>query len=169
MVTTGMTPLATLALLQVSWADGLAAVSLGLIAAFWLAITVGVLILIGLVMKLLKRVEGIVEDLAPRTEPLIDRANEIAGDAAAISKNVRAEVERVGDTVKGLNDQLQLALESTTEQVRRFGAVVRVVQDEVEDILLDATATARGLQAAADTLKRPSLPSPVRGDGGDES
>lgn len=169
MVTTGMTPLATLALVQVSWADGLAAVSLGLIALFWLAIAIGVLVLIGLVMRLLKRVEGLVEEVAPKAEPLLERANEIAGNAAAVSHSVRAEIERVGETVQGLNQQLQQAMDSATEHVRNFGSVVRVVQEEVEDLLLDATATARGLQAAAETLRRPALPSPIRGDGGDES
>lgn len=169
MVTTGMTPLATLALVQVSWADGLAAVSLGLIALFWLAIAIGVLVLITLVMRLLKRVEGLVEEVAPKAAPLLERANEIAGNAAAVSHSVRAEIERVGETVQGLNEQIHQAMETATEQVRRFGTVVRVVQEEVEDLLLDATATARGLQAAAETLRRPALPSPIRGDGGDES
>lgn len=165
MVMTGMVPLASLALLQVSWADGLAAVSLGLIALFWLVLTISVLVLIGLTTRLLRRVEGLVEDLAPRAEPLLHRANQIADDAAAVSHSVRAEVERVGDTVQDLNHQLRVAVESASDQVRRFGTVVRVVQEEVEDLMLDATATARGIQAATDTLRRPTLPSPSRGDG----
>lgn len=167
MGSTGVFPLAMIAV-QVSWADGIAAVSLGLIALFWLALTIGVLILLALVTRLLKRVEGVVEQLAPRAEPLLDRANQIVGDAAAVSKSVRHEIERVGDTVQDLNLQLHAAMDSAGEQVRRFGSVVRVVQDEVEDLLLDATATARGLQAAADSLRRPALPNPIRGDGGDD-
>jgi uncharacterized protein YoxC len=153
---------------QVSWADGIAAISLGLIALFWLALTIGALVLLTVVIRLLRRVEGLVEHLAPRAEPLIDRANQIAGDAAAVSKSVRHEVERVGDTVQDLNRQLHTAVNSATDQVRRFGSVVRVVQGEVEDLLLDATATARGLQAAADTLRRPALPNPIQGDGGND-
>jgi uncharacterized protein YoxC len=164
---TGILPLAAIVAVQVSWADGLGAVSLGLIALFWLAITIGILVLVALVVRLLKRVEGLVEHLAPRAEPLIDRANQIAGDAAAVSRSVRHEIDEIGQTVQGLNRQLHAAIDTANEQVRKFGSVVRVVQDEVEEILLDATATARGLQAAADTLRRPALPSPIRGDGGD--
>ncbi len=167
MGSTGILPLAAVMAVQVSWADGLAAVSLGLIALFWLAITIGVLILVALVTRLLKRVERMVEHLAPRAEPLIERANQIAGDAASISRSVRHEIDRVGDTVQDLNQQLHAAIDSASEQVRKFGSVVRIVQDEVEEIMLDATATARGLQAAAETLRRPALPSPIRGDGGD--
>lgn len=168
MGSTGIIPLAAIAAVQVSWADGLGAISLGLIALFWLVTAIAALVLIAVVVRLLKRVEGIVEQLAPRTEPLIDRANQIAGDAVAISHSVRQEVEELGQTVQGLNRQLKGAIDSASEQVRKFGTVVRVVQGEVEDILIDATATARGLQAAADTLRRPALPSPLRGDGGDE-
>jgi uncharacterized protein YoxC len=164
---TGIIPLAAAIAVQVTWADGIAAISLGLIALFWLAITIGVLILVALVSRLLKRVEGLVEKLAPRAEPLLDRANQIAGDATAVSQMVRHEIEAIGGTVQDLNRQLHTALDSAGEQVRKFGSVVRVVQDEVEEILIDATATARGLQAAADTLRRPALPSPIRGDGGD--
>jgi uncharacterized protein YoxC len=164
---TEILPLAAAVAVQVSWAEGLAAVSLGLIALFWLVLAIGVLALLVLVSRLLKRVEAVIERVAPRAEPLLDRANQIAGDAAAVSKSVRHEIERVGDTVQDLNRQLHTALDSAGEQVRRFGSVVRIVQDEVEEILLDATATARGLQAAADTLRRPALPSPIRGDGGD--
>lgn len=167
MGSTGIIPLAAIAAVQVSWAEGLGAVSLSVIALFWLATAIAVVVLVAVVVRLLKRVEGLVEHLAPRTEPLIEKANQIAGDAVAVSHSVRKEVEDLGQTVHGLNRQLQGAIDSASEQVRKFGTVVRVVQGEVEDLLLDATATARGLQAAADTLRRPALPSPVRGDGGD--
>jgi uncharacterized protein YoxC len=164
---TGFIPPAAIAAVQVSWADGLGAVSLGLIALFWLATAIAVLVLVAVVVRLLKRVEQVVEQLAPRADPLIEKANQIAGDAVAISHSVRREIDDLGHTVQGLNRQLQGAIDSTSDQVRKFGAVVRVVQGEVEDILLDATATARGLQAAADNLRRPAHPSPGRGDGGD--
>lgn len=167
MGSSGIIPLTAVAAVQVSWADGLGAISLVVIALFWLATAIAILVLVAVVIRLLKRVEKLAEQLAPRAEPLIDRANQIAGDAVAVSHSVRQEIEEIGQTVQGLNRQLQGAVNSASEQVRKFGTVVRVVQGEVEDILIDATATARGLQAAADSLRRPALPSPLRGDGGD--
>lgn len=167
MGSTGTLPLVALAAVQVSWADGLAAVSLGLIALFWLVIAIGIVVAVMAAVRLIKRVESELDRLAPRADPLLEKANQIAGDAVAVSHTVRKEIDNIRDTVQNLNHQVHAAVESASEQVRRFGTVVKVVQDEVEDIMLDATATARGLQAAADTLRRPVLPSPVRGDGGD--
>lgn len=154
-------------LAEVSWADAAGAISLIVLAVMGFAVAIGVLVLIAIVARLLKKAERVIEQLAPRAAPLIDRATEIAGEAKTISHSVREDVERLGETVRDFNRQLRGAMENAEERVRQFGVVARVVQEEVEGLMLDATATARGLQAAADALRRPALPRPVEGDGGE--
>jgi hypothetical protein len=57
------------------------------------------------------------------------------------------------DTVNDLNRSLRKASGAAEERVRDFAAVLDVVQEEAEQILLDSAATARGLHATAESLR----------------
>jgi uncharacterized protein YoxC len=113
----------------------------------------------------LRELEKVIDQLAPRAEPLIDNMTRIAVDAGAITDSVRHRVEDVMDTVDDINTRLREATDAAEQRVREFGAVLEVVQKEAEQVLLDAASTARGFHTAANTLRprrsRRSLRGPV--------
>lgn len=132
-------------------------------------ITIWTLVLIGIgvtmfllyrsVRRLIATVEAQVQQLAPKAAPLLTAAGKVADDATDVSNAVRGAVQDVLETVDELNQRLRALTADAEDRVRRLGAVLEVVQDEAEDVLLDAAATARGLHATAEALQRRSASS----------
>jgi hypothetical protein len=106
--------------------------------------------------RTLRSLERVVDQLAPRAEPLIDGVTRVAVDAREVSTSVRKKVTEVLDTVDDLNTRLRDATDAAEQRVRQFGAVLDVVQAEAEELLLDAASTARGVHSAARTLREPA-------------
>ena len=88
-------------------------------------------------------------------QPILDRANRIAGDAADASASARKQVDEILATVQTLNERLRSAGESAEVRVRDFAAVLDAVQGEAESVLLDTAATARGVHVTAERLRQP--------------
>ena len=103
--------------------------------------------------RMMSGIERSVARLEPRVEPLLDRAGKIAEDASHVSHSLRKEVARVQEMLADVNERLYEGLDEAEARLRRFGAVLRVVQREAEGLLLDAAATARGVHVAADRLR----------------
>ena len=109
--------------------------------------------------RTLQSLDKVVDELAPRAEPLIDGLTRVAVDTAAVTEAVRRQVNDVLDTVEDVNGRLREATEAAEQRVRQFGAVLDVVQTEAEDMLLEAASTARGVHTAARALREPSTQS----------
>jgi hypothetical protein len=88
-------------------------------------------------------------------QPMIDRANRIAGDAADASAAAKKQIDEVLATVEELNQRLRAAGQSAELRVRDFAAVLDAVQGEAESVLLDTAATARGVHVTAERLREP--------------
>lgn len=152
----------------IAWAETAAAVGTVLLALMGIGLAVAGLYMLRAANRVLRSLERVVDRLAPKAEPLLEQAGRIAGDAAGISERVRRNADQVNDTVEDLNRQLRDAIQAAEERVRRFGAVLDTVQSEVEDVLLDAAATARGLHAAAEALRGPRILRPRPADAADD-
>jgi uncharacterized protein YoxC len=117
--------------------------------------------------RLLATIETQINRLAPRTEPLLEKMTRLADDARGITDGVRRQITGVMDTVGDLNDSVVKARREAEKRIREFAAVLDVVQTEAEQLLLDAAATARGVQVTAALLRaaRPrSMPRPDDAD-----
>lgn len=144
-------------LLQVEpahWTQVVTAVSIAVLAVMGVGVAIGGLVAVRAVLRLLRTVERTVEHVSPRAEPLIDKVGRIADDASEITRSLRTEVDDVRKTVVDVNRQLRAAAQAAETRARRFANVVDVVQEETEQLLLDATATARGIHATAEALRR---------------
>jgi uncharacterized protein YoxC len=94
-----------------------------------------------------------VNELKPQMAPLIDRAKHVTDDVAGMSDNVRRKVDDVLHTVEEVRRSVERVRVSTEERAERFAAVLDVVQAETEELLLDAAATAHGVQETARVLR----------------
>jgi methyl-accepting chemotaxis protein len=108
------------------------------------------------IRRLQALVRETLDDMKPRMIPLIDRAKSITDDMAGMTDNVRRKVDDVLHTVEDVRRSVQEGAAATEDRVRRLGRVLDVVQDETEDLLLDAAATARGVHTTARALRRGS-------------
>ncbi len=97
----------------------------------------------------LKRLLG---SLQQHVKPVTDRARVAAENVEYITALVRQDVQKVRASVSGLSDRLGEASERMEERVEEFNALMDVVQDEAESVLLDTAAIVRGVRAGAQTM-----------------
>jgi hypothetical protein len=92
------------------------------------------------------------EQLRPLT-PLITRAAHLSSDMAGMTDTVRRRVDDALHTLEELRRSVERGGAAAEERVRRFAAVLDVVQAETEELMLDAAATARGVHETARVLR----------------
>jgi methyl-accepting chemotaxis protein len=102
-----------------------------------------------------RAVQRLVDELQPRLVPLADQARRLSDDVTGMSGDVRRRVDTLLHTIEDLNRAIQRGGAAAEERLRRFDAVLDVVQTETEELLLDAAATAHGVQETARVLREP--------------
>lgn len=136
----------------------------------WLAITIqivgiaavlvlgiGMIILawaINRITRRLRKVDKALDEIGRDARPVLDRARAVGENLNFIVMSVRKEVDRVSEMISIANDRLEDALEAADERVQELGALIDVVQGEVEDTLLTATSALRGIRTGAKILRR---------------
>jgi hypothetical protein len=136
----------------------------------WLAITIqivgivavlvlgiGMIILAWAINKITRRLRSVdkaLDEIGRDARPVLDRARAVGENLNFIVMSVRKEVDRVSETISVANDRLEDALDAADERVQELGALIDVVQGEVEDTLLTATSALRGIRTGARMLRR---------------
>ena len=113
------------------------------------AISVILLVVVLLFLVQLKRLLG---SLQRHVGPVTDRARVAAENVEYVTALVRQDVQKVRASVSGLSDRLGKASERMEERVEEFNALMDVVQDEAESVLLDTAALVRGVRAGAKSV-----------------
>lgn len=115
-----------------------------------------------LARKAMKEVEKTRDLLLPHVTPVLSRAGSIADDVRAITAGFRDDADGVHDVVRDVLERSRRATDSLEERVRRFGLVLEVVQEQAEELMMDAASTAHGVHAAARALREepPRVPRP---------
>lgn len=113
------------------------------------------------VRHLMRGMLNTIDDLRPRLAPLIDQLQRVTDDIAGLSGDARRRTDDMLHTIEDVQKAVKNAAKSAEARVRRFDAVLDVVQTETEDLLLDAAAAAHGVQEAARVLREPD-PAPRR-------
>jgi hypothetical protein len=118
----------------------LIAISLGLIAAAWQS------------RKIYGKIHSLLARVHTDVQPIIGHATEIAADASQMSTSVRAELEQLRGALGTTRSRISEATGAAEHRIRRFNALLDVVQEEAEDLFVGTAATLRGVQAGARTL-----------------
>lgn len=110
-----------------------ATIALWIIAAFFLVLTL-VLLFVGIPMALdvkrsIRGVQGTIDEVRVKIDPILFKAQEMAGDVREMTATARREAERVGASI-----------ENVSGRVDEFAALIEVVQEQVEKPLLRSVA-----------------------------
>ena len=116
-----------------------ATIALWVIAAFFLVLTLG-LLFVGIpialdVKRSIRGIQGTIDEVRVKADPILFKAQAMAGDIQEMTATARREAERVGASIQNVS-----------ERVDDFAALVEVMQEQVEKPLLRsvaALATAR--------------------------
>lgn len=141
-----MTSIATIVI-----ALALIAIAIPLIPAAWNSRK-----MYGRVNDLLKRVEN-------QVNPILRHANEVADNVNYVTTAVRQDVAELKVTIDRAEARLENAAAQAEERINEFNALLKVVQEEAEDLFIDTASTLRGVRAGATALRS----SPSGGTGHD--
>jgi hypothetical protein len=109
-------------------------------------------------LALMVQLRNLLAALQQQMQPVADRARVAAENVEYISTVVREDVQKVHSSVAGLSDRLKEASGRMEERVEEFNALMDVVQDEAESVLLDTAAAVRGVRAGARTIGESMAP-----------
>ena len=126
------------------------AIATSILALFALAIAAAALLAVWKVKRVMSK--GL-DNLPAKTDPLIAAVTRVAENARDVSDTAKVRVRDILGTLEEISERLKAGADSVEDRVKRFGAVVDVVQAEAEDLLLDAASTARGVHTAAEVLR----------------
>ena len=102
----------------------------------------------------LNKLDDALTSVGRDARPVLDRARAVGENLNFIAMSVRKEVDRASDTIANANERLEDALEAAEERVEELSVLIDVVQGEVEDTILSATSTLRGIRTGAKLLRR---------------
>jgi uncharacterized protein YoxC len=103
--------------------------------------------------KAAAKMESVLDRLGTELDPIIGHARSVADNADYISTAVRADVGNFRNTIRRANDGVDAALDATERRVRELGALLRLLQDEVEHTFVSGTSMLRGVRVGADALR----------------
>lgn len=103
-----------------------------------------------------RKVGSFLEGLRAQAQPVMAHAESIADNVDFVSTAVRADVERLRQSIDGAQDRLQRVASVTEERLSRFNALLDLVQDEAESLFIGTASTVRGVRAGARKLREPS-------------
>jgi uncharacterized protein YoxC len=132
-------------------ASGNAFADIGTIAQAILALAALALVAIALpaVWKLRRvdqRVHQLLETVQREIAPISRRAGAIADDVQAVTRSVRADMDRVNETIATANDRVERAVQLSEQRLNEFNALFAVVQEEAESLFISAASTVRAVR-----------------------
>ena len=99
--------------------------------------------------KSYKRVNELLKRLYGDINPLMHHASAIADNIDYITTSVRADVQKVNDTIASANERLRAAMSVTERRLQEFNALLAVVQEEAEGVFVSTASTVRGVRRGA--------------------
>ena len=110
-----------------------ATIALWIIAAFFLVLTL-VLLFVGIpialdVKRSIRGIQGTIDEVRVKADPILFKAQALAGDIQEMTATARRETERMGASIQNVS-----------ARVDDFAALVEVMQEQVEKPLLRSVA-----------------------------
>ncbi len=96
-----------------------------------------------------RKVGAMVQRAQVDLAPLISQLTAIADNVNHITRTVRGEVDKVGETIDDGNARVREAIELTERRLQEFNALLEVVQEEAEDLFVSSASAVRAVRSGA--------------------
>jgi uncharacterized protein YoxC len=100
-----------------------------------------------------RRINHLLERVYDDITPIMNHAHSISDNVNYVTTSVRADVQKVNETINAANIRVQQALALTEQRMNEFNALLAVVQEEAEHLFLSTASTVRGVQHGAATFR----------------
>lgn len=136
-----------------AWPEVVTAISTAIIALIALAVGVVFVMLLRRLMTFMGTLDRVVQSLDRDVRPMIDSVKTMVNDSTRVVGKVRAEVESIAETTHDVHRRVLRGIDETDERLRDLGALLDVIQEEVEDTVLDIGAALRTTRRGTGILK----------------
>jgi hypothetical protein len=102
--------------------------------------------------KSYRRVNQLLERIYGDINPIMRHASSVADNINYITTSIRADVQQINATIAGANERLQEAVLLTERRLGDFNALLRVVQEEAEQMFVSTASAVRGVRTSASAL-----------------
>ncbi len=108
--------------------------------------------------KMYARINDLIERFRSDIDPIVKHSVTVTDNMNYITTSVRADVQKLSETVLASNRRLNRAAALAEERIAELNALLKVVQEEAESLFIDTASTVRGIQVGADAFRRFRLP-----------
>jgi uncharacterized protein YoxC len=129
-------------LAQIVIAIALLLVALAVIPAAWYA------------RKIYGAIDRVLRGMHHDAQPLLRHAEGAMDNVRYVTTAVRGDVERVQLMVDEAQKRLERSTQVADERIREFNALLKVMQEEAEDLFVGTASTIRGVRAGSAKLSR---------------
>lgn len=102
--------------------------------------------------KSYKKANDLLDKVYADVTPLVRHAHAVADNLDYITTAVRTDLQRVSRTINTANERLLDAVKESEQRMAEFNALLRVMQEEAEDVFVSTAAAVRGVREGASTL-----------------
>ena len=102
--------------------------------------------------KSYRRVNKLLDRIYGDINPIMRHASAVADNINYITTSLRADVQQINATIAGANERLQQAVLLTERRLGDFNALLRVVQEEAEQMFVSTASAVRGVRTSASAL-----------------
>ncbi|HEU4993567.1 MAG TPA: hypothetical protein VFT29_02070 [Gemmatimonadaceae bacterium] len=147
-----------------NWFESVTDIASGILVLILLALVIGMIPVLFLLRRSLRRARELLDKLHAEVTPLIQHATGAANNVERITASLREDVDRVSETIASANRRLNGAMKAVETRLGEFGALVDVVQEEAEQAFVSTASAVRGVRTGAAALGESDTDSSSGGD-----
>jgi uncharacterized protein YoxC len=135
------------------WVDTLTSIASVIIALALIAIAIALIPAAWNARKVNRKVNAVLGQVMNDVAPLIKHGHAITENLNYITSSMRADAEQLTRAITSANRRLDRAADRAEARINDFNALLKVMQEEAEDLFIGTAATVRGVQVGAETLR----------------
>jgi uncharacterized protein YoxC len=102
--------------------------------------------------KTYRRINQLLERIYGDINPIMRHASSVADNINYITTSIRTDVQQINATIATANERLQQAVMTTERRLGDFNALLKVVQEEAEQMFVSTASAVRGVRTSASAL-----------------
>ena len=114
-----------------------------------LALTVAVVPAAWNFRKSYKKINDLLDRVYADVTPLVRHAHAVADNVDYVTTALRVDMQQVSRTVNTANERLLDAVKQSERRLAEFNALLRVMQEEAEDVFVSTASAVRGVRTGA--------------------
>ncbi len=135
------------------WFNTVTGVASGLVSVCILALSVALIPAAWNFRKSYAKINELLKRIDADIKPIVKHASTIADNVDYVTTSIRVDIQQVSATIATANERLNAALAAAEQRVQDLNALLRVVQEEVEDTFVGTASTVRGVRAGVASFR----------------